>query len=238
MKILLLLGFFDSFLFPGSILHDERFNPAYLHRERVEVMLSSEIRYELADLRSYRVYSQISRYSIKAVSFGGELYRENFLELGAGFPIVPGFALGFNIAGMNCWVRDSRNEFTYSIKIGGILDREPFTVSGWVNNVNVPRISSIDYAPVSYSVRFDYRTDTSLNFDLSMKGVGTEIPFYKVGVVLVPHNIMRLGLGVNTRPLLLEFGMAISLGRMFVSYSGNRHPQLGVTHIFGFGFSQ
>lgn len=201
-------------------------------------MLTSELRYELPDLRAFGVYSQIKRYSIKAVSFGGDLYRENFLELGAGFPIASGFAVGFNIAGMNCWVRDLRNEFTYSIKIGGLFDTGPFSIGGWVNNVNVPRISEIDYTPVSYSVRFDYRAQANLDFNFSVRGVATEIPFYNFNVVFSPHKIMLLGLGINTRPILLEYGMKISLGRMFLGYSGSRHQQLGLTHNFGFGFVQ
>jgi hypothetical protein len=63
------------------MLRDKEFNPAYLCRERIEVMLTSEVRYELADLSTFGVYSQISRFSIRAVSFGNEIYRENFLEL-------------------------------------------------------------------------------------------------------------------------------------------------------------
>jgi hypothetical protein len=238
LKILLLLGFFDTFLFPGNILQEKEFNPAQLHREKVEVMLTSELRYELPDLRAFGVHSQIKRYSIKAVSFGGDLYRENFLELGAGFPVAPGFAVGFNVAGMNCWIKDSKNEFTYSIKIGGLFDTGPFSISGWVNNINVPRISAIDYTPASYSLCFDYRAQANLHFNLSVRGVAKEIPFYNFKVVFIPHKIMLLGLGINTRPILLEYGMKISLGRMFLCYSGNRHQQLGLTHNFGFGFVQ
>lgn len=236
--ILLLLGFFDTFLFPGNILREEEFNPAHLHRERVEIVLTSGLRYELPDLRDFSLYSQIKRYSIKAVSFGSDLYRENVLELGAGFAVTPGLAVGFNIAGMNCWVRDYRNEFTYSVKIGGLFDSGQFSMSGWVNNVNVPRISAIDYTPVSYSVRFGYRAQANLDFNFSVRGVATEIPFYGFNVVFVPHKIMVLGLGINTRPILLEYGMEISLGRMCLCYSGSRHQQLGLTHTFGFGFVQ
>ncbi|UCF70629.1 MAG: hypothetical protein JSW49_10620 [candidate division WOR-3 bacterium] len=238
MKVLLLLGFFDSFLFPGSILHEFEFNPAHLHRQRIEVLLTSEIRYELTDLRAFGIYSQVQRYGIRAISFGNDLYRENYIELGAGFPIAPGMAVGCNIAGMNCWVKDLKNEFTYSIKIGGIYEEGQFTISGWVNNLNVPRISSVDYAPVSYSLRFGYRAEANLNFDIALRGVETDIPFFNVSVVFVPHKTIRFGMGVNTRPILLEYAMKISLGRMFLSYAGNRHPQLGLTHVLGLGFFQ
>lgn len=236
--ILLLLGFFDSFLFPGSMLHEEQFNPAYLHQQKFEVMLGSEQRFELAELRTVGVYSQVGRYGIRAASFGHDLYRENLLGFSAGFSVTDGFALGFGVAGMNCLVRDLSNDFTYSIKAGGLLDAGDLSFSGWVNNVNVPRISAVDCTPVSYALRFDYRPRANLDFNFSVRGVAAGLPFYNCGVLFAPHEIMLLGLGVNTQPVLLEFGMKLSPGRMLFSYSGSRHRQLGMTHIFGVGFAQ
>ena len=106
MKILLLLGFFDSFLFPRNILLEHHFNPAYLHQERFEIIVVSEIRFELAELQTFGIYSQIKSYSVQAISFGNDMYRENFLEFGFGFPVAKKFAVGVNIAGLNTWIKD------------------------------------------------------------------------------------------------------------------------------------
>ncbi|MGB7054059.1 MAG: hypothetical protein WBE28_01905 [bacterium] len=236
--LLLLIGFFDSFLFPRSILHESQFNPAHLQEKRFEVILTSEMRFELPELRTFGVYSQIDRYSLKATSFGCESYRENFLEFGLGFPIGDNFALGINVAGLNMWIKDISNEFTYGLKMGGKFENELFLISSWVNNINVPRLSPVDYVPVSYSVRFDYKASPSLDFGFAVRGVETGLPFYNFGLTFLPHEILLLSLSVNTKPMLLEYGLQFSLGKMFLSYSGNRHQQLGLTHNLGLGFAQ
>jgi hypothetical protein len=236
--LLLLIGFFDSFLFPRSILHESHFNPAHLHEKRFEVILTSEMRFELPELRTFGVYSQIDRYSLKATSFGCESYRENFFEFGLGFPIGDNFALGINVAGLNMWIKDMSNEFTYGLKMGGKFENELFLFSSWVNNINVPRLSPVDYVPVSYSVRFDYKASPTLDFGFAVRGVETGLPFYNFGLTFLPHEILLLSLSVNTKPMLLEYGLQFSLGKMFLSYSGNRHQQLGLTHNLGLGFAQ
>ncbi|MDH4210415.1 MAG: hypothetical protein OEV79_03085 [candidate division WOR-3 bacterium] len=238
MKILLLVGFFESFLFPRSILHEGNFNPAQLHERRFELMAGSEVRYELAELRTYYLHSQVNSFSVRFASFGGELYRENFLELGFGFPLGEQFSAGFNIAGLNSWVRDVSNEFAYAIKVGGQFESAPLVVGVWVNNVNVPRVSSIDYTPVSYSLRLDYLARGNLDFCFSVLGVETELPFYKFGVIFIPHEITLLSLGINTKPITIEYGLKVTFGSMYVFYSGNRHQQLGLTHNVGLGFAR
>ena len=237
MKILLLISFFDSFLFPRNILLEDHFNPAYLHQERFEIVVASERRFELAELQTFAVYSQIKNYSVKAMSFGNDAYRENFLEFCFGFPLAKRFALGVNIAGLNTWIKDFQNEFAYSMKVGGRFKSGPFLIGAWVNNLNQPRISSDDYAPVSYSVRFGYQAQENFNFGFRIRGVDKGLPFYNFGLTFMPHKIALLGISVNTEPILLEYGLKIALGSMFLCYSGSRHLQLGLTHNLGLGYS-
>jgi hypothetical protein len=219
-------------------LCEQQFNPAQLHKRRLEILLTSETRFELSELRTFIIYSQVDRYSIQIASFGNDLYRENFFEFGFGFPVGKGFALGINVAGLNCWIKDISNHFTYSLKIGGQYENAPFLVGAWVNNVNVPRVSSIDHVPLSYSLLVDYQALPTLLFNFAIRGADTELPFYKFGLTFLPHKMLALVLGVNTKPLLLEYGLKLSLGKMFLSYSGNRHQQLGLTHNLGLAFRQ
>jgi len=231
-----LVGFFDSFLFPRSILCEQQFNPAQLHKERSEILLTSEMRFELSELRTFIIFSQVDRYSLQVASFGNDLYRENFFEFGFGFPVGKGFALGINVAGLNCWFKDISNDFIYSLKIGGQYENAPFLVAAWINNFNIPRLSSIDYVPLSYSLDVDYQALPTLLFDFAIRGADTELPFYNFGLTFLPHKVLALVIGVNTRPMLLEYGLRLSLGKMSLSYSGNRHQQLGLTHSLGLGF--
>ena len=235
MKILLLISCFDSFLFPRSILFERQFNPAELCKRRFEVVLASEERFELSELRTFSFYSQLDRYSIAIASFGNSSYRENYLELAFGFPVARKFSLGVSAAGLNCWIKDFRNEFAYALKVGGRFESEPFLIGIWVNNVNVPKLTPVDYAPVSYSVRFNYKALGNLYFDFSIRGIEAELPFYNFGLTFMPYKDLLIGLGVNTEPILLEYGLQFSFGKMFMNYSGNRHQQLGLTHNFGLG---
>jgi len=219
-------------------LREQQFNPAQLHKRRLEILLTSEMRFELSELQTFIIYSQVDIYSIQFASFGSDLYRENFFEFGFGFPVGKGFALGINVAGLNCWIKDISNDFTYSLKIGGQYENAPFLVGAWVNNVNVPRVSSIDHVPLSYSLLVDYQALPTLLFDFAIRGADTELPFYKFGLTFLPHKMLAIVLGVNTKPLLLEYGLKLSLGKMFLSYSGNRHQQLGLTHNLGLAFRQ
>jgi hypothetical protein len=238
LSILLLFGVFDSFLFPGAIIFERQSNPAYLHDSRFEVVFASETKFGLSELRTFSIYSQIDRCSIKAASFGNSLYRENFFEAGFGFPAGKGFAFGINVAGLNCWIRDVSNEFTGALKVGGQFEKEPVLVSAWVSNINVPRLSAVDYVPICYSLSCDYRGHANLHFNFTLRGVEKGLPFYNVGLKYQPYRILTLGAGVNTKPLLLEYGLKLSLGKLCLSYSGNRHQQLGLTHNIVLGFRQ
>jgi hypothetical protein len=236
LSILLLISFFDSFLFPRDVLHERQFNPAYLHERKLEVLLTSEVRFQLSELRTFELYSQINRYSLKVASFGNDIYRENIFEFGFGFPVGQSLSLGLNAAGLNVWIKDVSNDFTYTLKAGGQFENDPFLVSVLINNINVPRISSFDYVPISYSLRLEYAATRILRFDFAMRGVEAELPFYNFGLVLSPHNSLLLSLKVNTKPLLLEYGVQLLLGKMLFNYAGNRHQQLGLTHNIGLGF--
>jgi hypothetical protein len=218
-------------------MFENQFNPAYLHQEKFEIILVSEKRFELSELQTFGIYSQINRYSLKAVSFGSDVYRENFLEVGVGFPVARKFAFGINFAGLNTWIKDFSNDFTYTIKAGGQFEGDPFLIGVWVNNLNVPRVSSADYAPISYSVRFEYKAQRNLNFDFTIRGVEVELPFYSFGLMFTPHEMTCFGISINTKPILLQYGLKIILGPLFLSYSGSRHQQLGLTHNLGLGYS-
>ena len=194
--------------------------------------------FELAELRVFDLYSQIDRYSLKFTSFGCESYRENFVSFGFGFPVGNNFALGVNLTGLNVWIDGFSNEFTYGLKTGGQFENELFLIGAWVNNINVPRFSALDYLPWNYSVHFLHKVSASLDFRLAVRGLERELPFYNFGLMFSPRGVLRLSLSVNSRPILLEYGLQLNLGKMFLRYSGNRHPQLGLTHNIGMGFGQ
>lgn len=219
-------------------MFERQSNPAQLCESRFEISLAGETKFGLSELRTISIYSQIDRYSIRAASFGNSLYRENFLEAGFGFPVGKRFAFGITVAGLNCWIKELRNEFTGAFKVGAQFESEPVLVSAWVSNVNVPRLSAVDYVPMCYSLSCGYRGHENLHFNLTLRGVERGLPFYNFGIKFQPYRTLTLGAGVNTQPISLEYGLKFSLGQLCLGYSGTQHPQLGLTHNVAIGFQQ
>jgi len=231
MLIPFLFTVFESFLFPANILSENQFNPASLYQEQFQINLSTEVKFSLSDLRTYTLYSEIKSYSLNIASFGNDLYRENVVGFGFGFPLIRNFAAGLHISLVNYWIKDYYSHYGYSLRIGGVFENSPIEIDGWINNINVPKFSDIDYLPLTYSVR------CNLSFDFGVRGIETDLPFFKFGLFYAPIKIIKFGVGVNTEPLLLEYSLEIYLGELTLNYFGSNHHQLGLSHSLGVGFN-
>lgn len=236
MVIILIISAFETTLFPQSLFLEDHFNPALEAREGFQLDLGTGSRFGLSELRTYYVYSTIKSYRLSAHSFGCDLYRENMLRLGSCFGIRKAWTVGFSVGLLNNWVRDNFNRFAYSLCLGSIFQTGDVKVSGWVDNINMPRLSSVDYLPPSYSMRFDYITKSRLDFAFAVRGMEKNLPFFNFGVSLSPYEIILIGVGVNTDPLYLEYILKLNLGDFALCYAGSNHQYLGLSHAFSIGF--
>lgn len=236
MSILFLFAVFESSLFPHSILLENQFNPATLYQKQFEIIAGTEVKFGLPELRTYTIYSQIKSYSIAVTSFGSDLYKENVIGFGFGFPVVKKLAVGLNISLLNYWIKEHYSHLGYSIRVGGFFQNSPFEIGAWVNNINIPRFSEIDYVPLSYSVRCSYFAVHNLSFNFAIRGVETDLPFFNFGAFYSPYKIIELAAGINTEPLLLEYGLKINLGEFTMGYAGSHHRQLGLSHQLSIAF--
>lgn len=237
MTILFLFGIFESFLFPRAILFESRFNPATLHKAKFELVTGIEQRFNLTELRSYTIHSQFKSYSLDITSFGSNLYRENILDLGYGFGILKNLAFGLDISLLNYWIKDNYSRFSYSVKIGSLYEVKQLEIGTWINNINMAKFSDIDYLPPSYSAIFNYLATETLSLNFKINGLKDELPFFDLGIACTPYRIIHIAAGVNTEPLLFEYGMMLHLGNFILIYSGNTHLQLGQSHLIGINFS-
>jgi len=236
MLILALFTVFESFLFPPTIFDENRFNPATLYEKDFEVTISTEVKFGLSDLRAHTIYSHINSYRLSATSFGNDLYRENVVHLGFGFPIIEKLAVGLSVAMLNYWIRDTENHFGYSLKIGSVFHSTPVKASAWINNINVPKFSEVDYLPPNYSLRINYAALRNLSFHFALRGIETKLPFFNFGLFYSPYRIIKIGIGVNTDPTLLEYGLETYVGEFILNYSGSSHQKLGLSHSLSLGF--
>jgi hypothetical protein len=227
---------FESFLFPQSILSERQFNPAVLYQQEFEIIASTGMNFGLPELKTYSLYSQIKSYSICITTFGNELYRENIIGLGIGFPFTKHIAVGFKISLLNYSIKNYYSHYGFSLRAGVFFQHTPFEVGTWINNINVPKFSNIDYVPLNYSIQCGFHAADNVLFNFSICGVETDVPFFNIAVHYSPYNIVELALGVNTDLLLLEYGLKIHLGDLCLSYAGNHHRQLGLSHRLSAGF--
>ena len=236
MLIPFLFAIFETFLFPRGILSENQFNPATLHQNQFEITIDTEVKFGLTELRIHRIHSQIRTYSISVASFGNDIYRENIVGLGLSFPVVEKLAAGFNISAINYWIKDNCSCFGYSLRIGAIFWNNPIELGAWINNINMPKFSEVDYVPLSYSFRGRFLAMENLSFYFATRGLDTDLPFFNFGLFYAPYKIIEFGMGINTDPILLEYGLKIFVGQFDLYYSGSNHRQLGLSHQLGVGF--
>ncbi len=205
--------------------------------ERVEINIGIGAKYGLSDLRTYTLHSVIKSYSINIISFGNDIYRENIVSAGASYSLTEGLAAGFSVAMLNYWIKENCNQYTYSIKIGGLYQKNPLEISGWVDHINFPKFSDIDCIPPNYSLQLHYLPKSDLSVILALRGIETNFPFFNLGLSYSPHKTITLGVGVNSDPMYLEYMLRLSAGYFALNYTGSNHPYLGLSHFVVVGFN-
>jgi len=234
--VLFLWAVFESSLFgPGPVCEKE-FNPASLADKKTAFKFYLEQRFGLEDLKRFGAGFQFGSYRCNLSSFGNELYRENLIGLGFGYPAAQFLDIGFALSILNYWIENYTNQFSYSLMFGAKLQHHPVEISGWAGNLNIPRFSQIDYLPPVYSMGINYQGTKDLHFLIFVKGVETNLPFFNFGFTYSPYQITQLGFGVNTEPLSIEYYFKINPGNFIFTYFGNSHYILGLSHSLGVGF--
>lgn len=236
MFILVLFSIFESFLFPRTQFLENQFNPANLYLNGFDIHAGTEVRFGLSELKTYTIYSHIRSYGLSVTTFGNDVYKENVIGLDVGFPVIKTCAVGFGVAVLNYWVKNTENHFSYSLKIGSVFHKTPVEASAWISNINVPKFSEIDYLPPNYSLRIAYAALHNLSFYFTLRGIETELPFFHVGFFYSPYRIVTIGMSVHTEPLLFEYGLEVNVGEFILNYSGSNHYKLGLSHYAGVGF--
>ncbi len=237
MLIITLFALFESQLFPSSVFLDNQYNAASHYHKGFRINLETGTRFGLSELRAYSIQTEANSYSINAVSFGDDIYRENIVSADVSIPVVDEVLAGFGVAMFNYWIRDYCNRFSYSLKIGGLYRSSHAEIGGWINNINVPKFSDIDYLPLCYSLGLKYITPDNLSFIFAIRGVETALPFFNLGLSYEPSRIITLGVGVNTEPLYLEYLVQLNLETFAVRYTGSNQRHLGLSHSFGLCFN-
>ncbi len=237
MEVIVLFTLFESQLFPHSIFLEDQYNPASYYQDGFEINIETGTRFGLSELRTYTIHSKIKSYGISAISFGNDIYRENVVCANLSFRIVQGLSAGFGITMLNYRIKDHCNRFGYALKIGGLYQTKPIEIGGWINNINIPKFSNIDYIPPNYSLRFKYLTLNNLSFIFAIRGIETDLPFFNVGISYSPTSIITFGTGINTDPMYLEYILQLNLRTFALRYAGSNQQHLGLSHFLSVIFN-
>ena len=231
-----LLQMFESFYFPRSVFFEQGYNPAYKYEERCNIFATTGTSFGLPEFRTYALCGMFDHYYLSMSSFGDEIYRENIISGGAGFDLGD-IRLGFGAGLLNQHIQDNCNRTCYSVRIGGMWSLERGAISGWAHNLNIPRFTSVDYLPITYSLKVSYLATDHIAVIAAARGMEKEVPLYSIGVSYMPISHVMLGMGVNTEPLYCEYMVCIFIGQFTVIYSGSNHQYLGLSHFFSLGMN-
>ncbi len=229
----MLFALFESGLFPENFFSEDRFNPALVRNKPMTVGCMVGARFNMVELREYKLYFENNCYSIALFSMGSELYRENELSGSLSIKIYELFSAGFSVHALNCRINSVSNRYNYCLRAGGAVWLGSLSLSGWINNINQGRFSVVDRLPTTYSLRADYAPENNIIFGLALRSIGGHLPFYNTGIKARMFKSIEIGLGLNTDPVLLEYTGCFSVGRLKVIYQGNSHADLGSSHLFG-----
>lgn len=236
MLLIIVFTAFESLYFPHSFFLDSRFNPAF-PQQHMSLATYAGLHFGMTDVRTYCVHARMNGYSVSAVSFGNDIYRENAVSGGASFPVSTNLYAGFNITMLNYWVKDYCNRFRYSMTAGFYVQEKNVSIDGWIAHLNTPQFNGFDEIPVVYSLQLRYITEKRISLIGSVRGTELELPFYNFGFTYTPSQHILFGLGANTDPVFLEYVIQICAGRIRLDYAGKTHQYLGLSHFFGLHYT-
>lgn len=236
MIVIFLFNIFEKFLFPDFNNVYLQYNPANLIEQKILVSFGGNENFGLSSLRTWTAGVQFQTFQLVCKTFGNELYRENVLEMAGGFNVYRGLAAGIGIGVLNNWIKDYTSRFTYTVKLGGVFQLQNLKIHLYLNNVNNPKFSEIDYLPLSYLSGIQYQINPYLKIFLNAMGKEKDTPFFNFGLIAHPLSALEFYTGINTENFLFEYGLKIRLHRLAFDYAGNMHRQLGLSHTFFVNF--
>jgi hypothetical protein len=225
-----LLNIFENFIFPEFALDIPQSNPASIFDSKFHIRLGGEEKFSLEDLRILSADLNARPIKLRFKTFGNELYRENSIEFQGGFLIYKTLCGGLGLEILNNWIKDYKNEFTYSIKLGSAFYLPSVKIEVCLNNINSPKFSEVDYLPMSYFLGLNPSVNPVFKPYIYIMGKEGNIPFFRPGLFINFSREFELYSGLSTENFLFEYGLKVNLGKINISYSGISHRQLGLTN--------
>ncbi len=188
---------------------------------------------ELAN--GYLAYSEptsLGNFSLGAVTYGFDLYRENRFLLGYSNKVSDQLLLGITTFYHSINIKRYGSASQINLSVGGLFLLQNIFSLGFSLH-NPLRFSDSEITlPTSYHFGITYQPfeRTSLNAALSKE---IDFPFsFSFGIEYPLIKVLVLRFGVQNEPVLYNGGLGIIYSYFRLNYSISSHQELGLTHQF------
>ena len=170
--------------------------------------------------------------------YGYELYKEQKIALSFSFNIEQKFLIGISTIYQNVSIKNYGNDATVVFLLGGIYRiSENLNLAFTIFNPNNASYGKENnQIPVYFETGFAYRISESALFTSALHKELNYPLCLSLGISYKILDEISLYGGYKTDPEIISGGFSIDYYNFIINYGVNSHPQLGLSHMFGFQF--
>jgi hypothetical protein len=182
---------------------------------------------------AYNEPTTLGSFSIGAMTYGFELYRENRFIIGYSKNITENIFFGLSTFYHSVNIERYGNEGIFNISFGGIFHVNNNFLLGFSLHNPLRLFNTKFELPLIYNYGITYKPfkNTSLNFAIIKE---INFPFsLRFGIEYPIIEFLFLRIGVQNSPSLYNGGIGINYSFLKLNYAVSSHQELGLTHQFG-----
>ncbi len=170
--------------------------------------------------------------AVTASVFGSDLYRETFVSLTAGGPLVKTFEVGLSFTVYALSIRNYGSAWTLGVTAGVLVHLSKTLSLGLsAKNLNAPTVGAVrEPLPQAMHAGLSYRP---LSDFLIAADVGKDLQFpadLSIGFEFAPIEALFLRGGTTLNPSTYTAGIGIRTAILRLDYAFSVHPDIGMSH--------
>ncbi len=192
---------------------------------------------ELATVTAvYVEHTVYGNFGLGFSAFGFNLYKENKFALNYSHRLFTGYFLGITVIYQNLKIQNYGSAGAFNIVLGGIsyITQNLRTGFALENLLRSTYGNTKDQIPVviNSGLSYDILENATVNLAL-VKELGYDFSV-RFGAEYLPVDFLSLRFGISDYPQIFTAGAGINYSIFSIDYAVESHPDLGLTHQFGF----
>jgi len=184
---------------------------------------------------AYHEPTSLGSFTIGAMSYGFELYRESKLALSYSNIYLKRFFYGltFNFHSLN--IKNYGNDYSFYLNVGALIYiHNNFRFGFFVNNINRATFSDEkSQKPTSFDFGFSYDILPELAANISVQKDYNFKPTFNFGIDYDLVDNLSIRSGFSNNPSKYTAGIGINYSSFSLDYAIFSHSDLGLTHQVG-----